>query len=199
MPSRSSPERRDKVKNVRLRQGFGATVFALALPRERRLEPSPFTPLLSLTADFQQKWKLKILISPGTNPLQFLFDIRLTGQARPDAICCFLQGYGPWIDTFLPSDDFHETWGPVPPRCGQCPSRVSALSHRLFFREVLSHLTQSFSLCFRLSVSESRPFRSCSPLGATDMSAEIRKEIQLEIAHSKDIGGWFILDDRRPI
>jgi hypothetical protein len=41
------------------------------------LEPSPFTPLLSLTADFQQKWQPIMLISPGTNPLQTHFVIWL--------------------------------------------------------------------------------------------------------------------------
>jgi DNA-binding XRE family transcriptional regulator len=41
------------------------------------VEPSPFTPLLSLTADFQQKWQPKMLISPGTNPLQTHFVIWL--------------------------------------------------------------------------------------------------------------------------
>jgi hypothetical protein len=47
------------------------------------LEPSPFTPLLSLTADFQQKWQPEMLISPGTNPLQHLFD---TGPEKPGEV-----------------------------------------------------------------------------------------------------------------
>ena len=34
-------------KDVRLRQGYGATVFALALRRERRLEARGFEPLTS--------------------------------------------------------------------------------------------------------------------------------------------------------
>src|SRR5438874_11458224 len=40
------------------------------------LEPSPFTPLLSLAAVFQQKWQSKSLISPGTNQFHSLFDIQ---------------------------------------------------------------------------------------------------------------------------
>src|SRR5216683_859965 len=36
LPSRSSPRLCRKLKNARLRQGYGATVFALDLRRERR-------------------------------------------------------------------------------------------------------------------------------------------------------------------
>jgi len=61
------------------------------------LEPSPFTPLLSLKAYFQQNRQSESLISPGTNPIHHLFDIRGPRRAKPDAICCFLQGYGPFI------------------------------------------------------------------------------------------------------
>src|SRR5437588_6267625 len=68
-----------------------------------KLEPSPFTPLLSLTAYVRPKWQSKILISPGTNRFRSLFDIRLRCRAKPDAICCFQQGYGPSFDTFLTS------------------------------------------------------------------------------------------------
>jgi len=51
------------------------------------LEPSPFTPLLSLKAYFRPKWHSKILISPGTNPLRTPFVTRLdkwvhTGHLR---------------------------------------------------------------------------------------------------------------------
>jgi len=53
LPSRSSPERRDKVKNFRLRRGFGATVFALALPRERRLEPRGLSKAFALAPAFE--------------------------------------------------------------------------------------------------------------------------------------------------
>jgi len=43
----------------------------------RSVEPSPFTPLLSLKAYFRPKWHSKILISPGTNPLRTHFVTRL--------------------------------------------------------------------------------------------------------------------------
>jgi hypothetical protein len=40
LPSRSSPPKRSKAKRVRLRQGYGATLFASALAAEQRLRAS---------------------------------------------------------------------------------------------------------------------------------------------------------------
>src|SRR6266513_4023535 len=47
LPSRSSPRVHGRVKDVRLRQGYGATVYVLDLRCERRLEPRGFEPLTS--------------------------------------------------------------------------------------------------------------------------------------------------------
>src|SRR5438128_1486669 len=47
----------------------------------------------------------------------------------------------------------------------------------------LSGRTCAFLICSRLLAFESRSYRSRSPRGSSDMSAEVKKEIQLEIAH----------------
>jgi len=57
---------------------------------ERRLEPSPFTPLLLFTADLQPKWQPESLISPGMDPLRTHFVTGLGCKAKPGAICCVL-------------------------------------------------------------------------------------------------------------
>jgi hypothetical protein len=70
-------------------------------PLREIVEPSPFTPLLSLKAYFRPKWYSKTLISPGTNPLQHLFD---TGPEKPGEVrqfWAFLQVTDPSFDTFL--------------------------------------------------------------------------------------------------
>src|SRR5438128_1461363 len=49
--------------------------------------------------------------------------------------------------------------------------------------EALSGRTCAFLICSRLLAFESRSYRSRSPPGSSDVAAEIKKEIQLEIAH----------------
>ncbi len=72
------------------------------------LEPSPFTPLLSLKAYFRPKWHSKILISPTTNRFRSPFDILGELVTTKMNVKCldvtpFLlpAGYGPSFDTFL--------------------------------------------------------------------------------------------------
>src|SRR5438128_11739746 len=49
--------------------------------------------------------------------------------------------------------------------------------------EALLGRTCAFLICSRLVAFESRSYRSRSPPGSSDMCAEVKKEIQLEIAH----------------
>jgi hypothetical protein len=47
------------------------------------VEPRGFTPLLSFTADFCQKWQPSMLIPPRTNRLHPPFDIRAQTTKKP--------------------------------------------------------------------------------------------------------------------
>jgi hypothetical protein len=68
-------------------------------------EPTGSGTFLSFAAFLQPKWKIDEVDFSWVEPLKprdpNLFDIRLKCRAKPDAICCFLQGYGPSFDTLL--------------------------------------------------------------------------------------------------
>jgi hypothetical protein len=83
----------------------------------KNLEPSPFTPLLSLTADWGQKWQSKTLISPETNPLRTHFVSRLYEWVHIDEVTASASTnchheyeltkeklVSPWVESLKPRD-----------------------------------------------------------------------------------------------